>query len=129
AEWGPLAAGQISLGGKSRGAWWGWSDAKRAVEVLFRQGRVAIAGRRNFERLYDLPERVFPREVLEAEAVPAPEAKKELLVRAARAMGVGTARDVAMYLHIDSWWDRSKVNGRRPPARTQLLFDELVEDG
>jgi len=129
AERGPLPAGKISIGGKSKGAWWGWSDAKRAVEVLFRQGRVAIAGRRNFERLYDLPERVFPPEVLKAEPVPAAEAKKELLVRAARAMGVGTARDVAMYLHIDGWWDRSRVNGRRAPARTQVLFDELVEDG
>lgn len=126
---GPLPAGKIAVGGKSRGAWWGWSDAKRAVEVLFRQGRVAIAGRRNFERLYDIPERVFPPEVLKAKPVPEPEAKKELLVRAARAMGVGTARDVAMYFHIDSWWDRGTVDGRRAPAQTHRLFDELVEDG
>ena len=116
AERGPLPAGKISIGGRSEGAWWGWSDAKRAVEALFRQGRVAIAGRRNFERLYDLPERVFPPEVLEAKPVPPSEAKKELLVRAARAMGVGTARDVAMYFHI-------------PPAQTPVLFNELVEDG
>jgi uncharacterized protein len=129
AERGPLSAGEIPLGGKSKGAWWGWSDGKRAVELLFRQGRVAIAGRRNFERLYDIPERVFPPEVLKAKPVPAPEAKKELLVRAVRAMGVGTARDVALYFHVDQWWDRSKVNGRRPPAQTHLLFDELVEDG
>jgi uncharacterized protein YcaQ len=129
AERGPLPAGRLSIGGKAKGAWWGWSDAKRAVEVLFRQGRVAIAGRRNFERWYDIPERVFPPEVLQATPVPAAEAKKELLVRAARAMGVGTARDVAMYLHIDSWWDRAKVDGRRTPARTHVLFDELVEDG
>ena len=129
AERGPLSAGEIPIGGKSKSAWWGWSDAKRAVEVLFRQGRVAIAGRRNFERLYDIPERVFPHEVLKAKPVPAPEAKKELLVRAVRAMGVGTARDVALYFHIDQWWDRSKVGGRRAPAQTHLLFDELVEDG
>ena len=129
AERGPLSAGEISFGGKSTGAWWGWSDAKRAVEVLFRQGRVAIAGRRNFARLYDIPERVFPPDVLNAKPVPAPEAKKELLVRAVRAMGVGTARDVAMYFHVDQWWDRSKVGGRRAPAQTHLLFEELVEDG
>ncbi|HKY75226.1 MAG TPA: crosslink repair DNA glycosylase YcaQ family protein [Acidimicrobiia bacterium] len=129
AERGPLPAGKIAIGGKSTGAWWGWSDAKRAVEVLFRQGRVAIAGRRNFERWYDIPERVFPPQVLHAKPVPETEAKKALLVRAARAMGVGTARDVAMYFHIDSWWDRSKVDGRRAPAQTHLLFDELVEDG
>jgi uncharacterized protein len=70
-ERGPLSAGQLSDGGKSRGTWWGWSDGKAAIEYLFRQGRVAIAGRRNFQRLYDIPERVFPREVLKAKSVPA----------------------------------------------------------
>ena len=128
AERGPLAAGEISIGGKSTGAWWGWSEGKRAIEVLMAQGRVAVAGRRNFERLYDLCERVLPKAVLEAKAVADGDAKKELLVRAARAMGVGTAKDIAQYFHVDAWWDRSSVNGRRPPAGTHLLFEELVED-
>ena len=128
AERGPLAAGEISIGGKSTGAWWGWSEGKRAIELLMAQGRVAVAGRRNFERLYDLCERVLPKAVLEAKAVADGDAKKELLVRAARAMGVGTAKDIAQYFHVDAWWDRSSVNGRRPPAGTHLLFEELVED-
>jgi uncharacterized protein YcaQ len=129
AEKGPMSAGEISFGGKSTGPWWGWSDGKLALEVLFNQGRVAVAGRRHFERLYDLPERVLPQAVLDARTVDAHDAKKELLVRAARAMGVGTAKDIAQYFHIDAWWDRSSVNGRRPPAKTQVLFDELVEAG
>ena len=129
AERGPLAAGEISIAGKSTGPWWGWSDGKQAIEFLFRQGRVAIAGRRNFERLYDLPERVLPASVVGAPAVAEREAKKELLVRAARAMGVGTAKDIAQYFHVDSWWDRQTVDGRRPPGKTELLFDELVEAG
>jgi uncharacterized protein YcaQ len=129
AERGPMSAGEISIGGRSRGAWWGWSDGKRAIELLLRQGRVAIAGRRSFERMYDLAERVHPRAVLDAPPVAERDAKKELLVRAARAMGVGTARDIAQYFHVDAWWDRSSANGRRPPARMQPLFDELVEDG
>jgi len=129
AERGPMSAGEISIGGKSTGAWWGWSEGKRAIELLMAQGRVAVAGRRNFERVYDLSERVFPRAVLEASPVADRDAKKELLVRAARAMGVGTAKDIAQYFHVDAWWDRSSVNGRRPPAKTHLLFDELVEDG
>ena len=129
AERGPMSAGEISMGGKSTGAWWGWSEGKRAIEILFAQGRVAVAGRRNFERLYDLPERVFPKAVLDANTVAARDAKKELLVRAARAMGVGTAKDIAQYFHVDAWWDRSSVNGRRPPAKPHLLVEELVEDG
>ena len=129
AERGPLSAGQLSNGGKSKGPWWGWSDGKEALELLFRMGRVAIAGRRNFERLYDIPERVFPIELLGAAPVAAADAKEALLVRAARALGVGTAKDIAQYFHIDAWWDRLTVNGRRAPAKTDMLFAELVEDG
>jgi len=125
---GPLAASELSKGGKSKGPWWGWSDGKEALELLFRQGRVAVAGRRNFERLYDVPERVFPRSILDAAAIPPDEAKKALLVRAARAMGVGTAKDIAQYFHIDAWWDRRWIKGRRQPPNTGALFDELVED-
>lgn len=128
-ERGPISAAEISFGGKSTGPWWGWSAGKRAIELLFRQGRVAVAGRRHFARVYDIPERVFPRTVLHARAVSAPDAKKALIVRAVRAMGVGTARDVAQYFHIDAWWDRLSVNGRRVPVSAQPLFDDLVEDG
>lgn len=128
-ERGALTAGELSRGGKSTGPWWGWSDGKEALELLFREGRVAIAGRRNFERLYDIPERVIPADVLQPAHPPAADAKKALLVRAARAMGLGTAKDIAQYFHIDAWWDRLSADGRRAPTTTQLLFDELVEEG
>lgn len=127
-ERGPLSAGELSNAGKSKGPWWGWSDGKEALELLFRMGRVAIAGRRNFERLYDIPERVFSTSLLAAAPVAAGDARKALLVRAAGAMGVGTAKDIAQYFHIDAWWDRLTVKGRRAPAKIDALFDELVED-
>jgi uncharacterized protein YcaQ len=126
---GPLSAAQLSNGGRSRGSWWGWSDGKEALELLFRMGRVAIAGRRNFQRLYDIPERVLPGELLAAPPVPAADAKKALIVRAARALGVGTAKDLAQYFHIDGWLDRLTANGRRALAKTGTLCAELVEDG
>jgi hypothetical protein len=128
-ERGPIAAGELSIGGKRNGPWWGWSDGKTALELLFAQGRLTVAARRNFERLYDVPERVLPRAVLERPAVAERDAKKALLVRAARAMGVGTAADVARYFHVDAWWDRASPHGRRKPTPLGPLFDELVEDG
>src|SRR4051812_31207794 len=51
---GPMTAGELTIGGKSTGPWWGWSDGKEALELLFWQGRVAVAGRRHFERVYDV---------------------------------------------------------------------------
>lgn len=128
ADRGPISAGELSIAGKSTGPWWGWSRGKVAVEILLAQGRLAIAGRRRFERLYDLTERVLPQRVLDAPRIAEREAKKELFVRAARAMGVGTARDIAQYFHVDAWWDRRSSNGRVRPPNLQELFDELVED-
>ncbi len=126
---GALAAGELSNGGKSTGPWWGWSDGKEALELLFREGRLAIAGRRNFERLYDVPERVIPGAVLGAAPLSEADAKKALLLRATRAMGIGTAKDIAQYFHIEAWWDRLTVKGLRKPTGVAPLFDELVEDG
>ncbi len=129
AERGPLAASEVKDAGKSTGNWWGWSDGKRAIEALFRQGRVAIAGRRGFQRLYDVRERVIPKSVLE-EPVPSPDdAKKYLLVAAGTARGVGTARGISDYFHIDNWWDRQQVNGKRRRSEIPRLIRELVEEG
>lgn len=129
ADRGPIAAGELSFAGRSTGPWWGWSRGKVAVEILLAQGRLAIAGRRRFERLYDLTERVLPQRVLDAPRIAERDAKKELFVRAARAMGVGTARDIAQYFHVDAWWDRRSLNGRVRPPNLQELFDELAAEG
>ena len=89
-------------------------------------GQVAVAGRRGIEQLYDLTERVIPRAVLDA-PVPEPEdAKRELLVLAARAMGVATAKDLADYFHIGGYLDR----GADPETtRVPALVADLVDDG
>ena len=57
---GVLGASELTDGGKSKGSWWGWSQGKEILEWLFWIGDVTTARRRNFERLYDLTERVVP---------------------------------------------------------------------
>ena len=97
-ERGPIVAGELSRREGKKGPWWDYDDAKVALEILFDHGRVAAVRRPNdFARLYDIAERVIPADVLARPAVPEREARKELLVLAARSHGVGTVADLADY--------------------------------
>lgn len=98
---GPLAASDLESGTAKTGPWWGWSDAKYAMEWLFFAGEVTTATRRGaFERVYDLSERVLPAAV---QALPTPEpaeAQRELVRIASRALGIATARDLRDYFRL-----------------------------
>ncbi len=113
---GPLAASEVSET-KGQGGWWGWSDAKRSLEWLFWSGQVVAATRRSsFERLYDLPERVLPKAVLDIPTPPEADAHRALLLRAAQSLGVATAGDLRDYF-------------RQKPADALPRIAELVESG
>lgn len=100
-ERGPLSAGELELGERGQGGWWGWSEAKRATECLFWAGELTTATRRGtFERVYGLPEKVLPKAVWSAPTPSRDEAHRVLLRRAARAMGVATERDLRDYFRM-----------------------------
>lgn len=115
---GPATAGELAVEAKrAKDNWgWNWSQEKTALEYLFWSGRVAASTRRNFERVYDVTERVIPAQVLAQPTPTEQDAHRELLLRAARACGVGTVGDLADYFRI-----------RNPQARPRVA--ELVEDG
>lgn len=78
-------------------AWGNPSDGKAVLDGLLAEGRLTLAGRRGMERLYDLTERVLPASVIDA-PTPAPaDARRELVRRAAAALGVATTADLANY--------------------------------
>ncbi len=113
---GPIAAGELSVGTKPSGAWWGWSEAKRALEYLFWVGDLTAAGRRGFQRLYDVPERVLPAGILGQAPPTRAEAQADLLRHAARASGVATETDLRDYYRL-------------PASDTKARLAELVEAG
>lgn len=156
---GPMTASQvhaeIALERRPKHHWgWNWTDEKHTLEALFTAGRLVVA-RRNaqFERLYDLPERVLgplPAEPDEAET------QDELIRIAARALGVATPATIQDYfrmrrddtqraierlvtagelerVHVDGWGDAVlDPIARRPrkvDARALLApFDPLIFD-
>jgi uncharacterized protein len=135
AERGPLRVADLTEPGKRSGNWWGWSKGKMALEYLYDAGLAAIAGRRGFERLYDLAERVIPQHVREAPAPSREEAMKRLVCLGAKACGVGTAEDIAQYFDVDGWRDRLPPgrwlgeDGAREKPILKRLVAELVDEG
>lgn len=112
---GPLAASDVasSRGSKSM---WVWSETKHTLEWLFWAGLVAATHRRSsFERVYDLPERVLPRTILEQPTPTETDAHRTLLARAAKALGVATVDDLRDYYRLSV-------------ADVRLPIEQLVEE-
>lgn len=126
-ERGPLASRHFD--GKGGGGMWNWKPAKMVLEALWNSGELVIAGRVNgFQRLYDLAERVLPREVLEAPVPDEASRDRELTARAVRARGALTESGVA-----EHWRLRGGAARIRPHADALVaggvLERVLVEDG
>lgn len=113
---GPASASEVPGGGKAEGGWWGWSKGKLALETLFDQGLLTTATRQGFERIYDIPERVIPSDVLNRETPAEADAIRQLIHLSARALGVATEIDLRDYFRLPI-----------PEARRAIA--ELAEDG
>lgn len=116
---GPVSSRELEIEEeRDRSQWgWNWSAVKTVLEWLFTCGEVTAARRNSsFERIYDLPERVLPRAVLEQPTPTPAEAVRGLVARAARALGVASERSLADYF-------RTSLTLTRPAIR------DLVEEG
>lgn len=100
---GPIAVGDIDGRVRNKGSWWDWDDAKVAIEILFHHGVVGVTRRRNdFARLYNTIERILPADVLATPPTEKEQARKELLLLAARSLGVATLTDLADYHRLNA---------------------------
>lgn len=96
---GPLTTGDFKGPKVKRGGWWDWKPAKTALEMLFYRGDLMVAGRRGFQRVYDLTERVLPEAI--NTSIPAEgEAKRFFVRRALSALGLATEADIDKYITI-----------------------------
>jgi uncharacterized protein len=115
AETGPVKSSDFERKDGQSGGWWGWKDEKRWLEALFANGELMVARRENFQRVYDLCERVFP--ALAATPEPEPQdVQNAFIEKSILALGVTQARWVHDYFRI------------KPRLKDQDL-DALVEQG
>lgn len=109
---GGLKVSKFESEGHQEGSWWNWRPAKVALEFLFSQGELMIAGREKFQRVYDLTKRVLPKWVNTSE--PSVEERDRFWVeRGAKSLGVCSARQAGDY----TWM---KVTKSRPHVETLI---------
>jgi uncharacterized protein len=117
AERGPTRVRDLDEAGTRTGPWWGSPKGKIALDWLTATGLLAVHHRtRTFETSYDLAERVLPDEVLRVDPPSRERATELLLLRAARAHGIGTATDLA---------DHHRLR----PADARAALERLVDRG
>lgn len=103
--------------GKS-GGWWEWKPEKRSLEVLFTTGEVMVAKRHNFQRIYDLRERVHPKWNDKKHLRSPAECERTQVLQAVRALGICKASWMADYFRM------GKFDAKNQPA--QLVKEGLL---
>ena len=108
------------------GTWWNWKPAKRALDVLFTCGLLMVSERRNFQRRYDLPERVLPAGV-DTREPSAEEVRRFRILGALRAHGllaqVDMRRPVRVRAHLKGTLDAMAAAGEIESVAIEGLDD------
>ncbi|MVA57546.1 winged helix-turn-helix domain-containing protein [Agrobacterium vitis] len=100
-EGGPALSRDMNEGDHKSGGWWNWHPSKTALEFLWRTGKLSISGRENFQKIYDLTERCFLDEHLQAEVTHdafIDWACREALIR----LGFATSGEIAAFWNLVS---------------------------
>ena len=124
---GPLRARDFEYDGPKRSGWWDWKPAKNALEYLNAWGDLMITDRINFQRVYDLRERVLP-DWVDVDAPSEEERDRYWLERGVRALGICQPLQAADY----SYLRRNFVRGYIKDMVEEGIFIEVqarIHDG
>lgn len=116
---GPLKGGDFTRPKRNGAGWWNWDATSHALHYLWMAGRLGVAGRVNFEKVYHLAERVLP----PAEPLPAAEFPLWHLRTSLTAMGAATEKDLRMYMTFP----RQKPGERKKSLQAMLKSGEAAE--
>ena len=123
---GPLRSQDFEHERGQASAWWGWKPQKAALEYLWHTGELVVVRRENFQKVYDLTERVFP----ELHRAPAPSEEEHTewaCTTALERLVIATPKELAEFWDsIDiagakAWCERAAVEGRVVPVVVEPL--------
>jgi uncharacterized protein YcaQ len=118
---GPVLSSNFDEAKPSKG-WWGWKPTKLALEALFSSGALMVSERRNFQRVYDLTERVLPSWVDASE----PTDEERIVFFCMRTMGgLGVIRPVDVRGYYHHWCVKLEKNTKQ----IQVILNGLVDEG
>ena len=125
---GPLRSADFQAEKPQPGGWWNWKTEKMALEQLFTTGELLVDRRINFQRVYDLRERVLQKRLpgWDDSGVPSmEEITCALALRTVQVLGVARAAWVADYFRLGK-----RGMGERLASLAQAgLLNEIQVDG
>jgi uncharacterized protein YcaQ len=112
--------------GKKGGTWWEWKPTKTALEYLFWQGDLMISERKNFQKFYDLRERVLPGNI-DTTMPSNKELSRYFIKHALTSLGVASEKEILKYMQPG----KSTVSDLQivDKAAMKKTIDELHESG
>ena len=123
---GPLRGADFEYSGPRRGSWWDWKPAKEALEYLYATGELMISERRNFQRVYDLTERVLPEGVDQIEPT-VEERDRHWVELGVRALGACTPAQAGAYSFRTLTVSRAIVNELLREGTVQTIQARLAD--
>jgi uncharacterized protein YcaQ len=117
---GPLRSADFEHAAKrGSSAWWGWKPQKAALEYLWSTGELMVLKRNQFQKVYDLTERVLP----EHHAVPEPSEEEHVEWACGTALErlvIATPREIAQF------WDAISLEQARLWCETAFEASRIV---
>jgi uncharacterized protein len=114
--------------------WWEWKPQKAALEFLWRTGELMVARREGFQKVYDLTERVLPRESKEPHPTQAEHVEWACRTALERLV-VATPKEIAEFWNAveiaraKNWCEEAVADGRIAPVIIESLDGAKPKSG
>ncbi|MDU5193229.1 MAG: crosslink repair DNA glycosylase YcaQ family protein, partial [Mixta calida] len=100
ADNGPVRSADFATAPGHRPGWWSWKPHKRHLENLFTAGELMVSARQNFQRIYDLRQRVMPEWDDARDMLSEAEAREQMLRNSAASLGLFRAEWLPDYYRL-----------------------------